>query len=231
MKLYELVVEDEEVDEVFAISLVENPAIEANFIYFGKEEVSFATVSDEKRMILAPVLIPDKKILRVDAFGEPYEVYFTKDTVAKLAQNYLMKGYQHNSTLEHSKDIKDVSIVESWIVESRAKDKSNMYGLTLPIGTWVAMIKVNNDDIWNNYVKTGKVLGVSIEGAFEHQLIKASQELAILEKDITKLSEIEASIVLKKLKSILEAQPSVASSYPGEAASGSISPALLGQKK
>jgi hypothetical protein len=227
MKLYELVVEDEEVDEVFAISLVENPAIEANFIYFGKEEVSFATVSDEKRMILAPVLIPDKKILRVDAMGEPYEVYFTKETVAKLAQNYLMKGYQHNSTLEHSKDIKDVSIVESWVVESRTKDKSNMYGLTLPIGTWVAMLKVNNDDIWNNYVKTGKVLGVSIEGAFEHQLIKASQELAILEKDITKLSEVEASIVLKKLKKMLEAQPSVASSYPGEAASGSISPALL----
>ena len=227
MKLYELVVEDEEVDEVFAISLVENPAIEANFIYFGKEEVSFATVSDEKRMILAPVLIPDKKILRVDAMGEPYEVYFTKETVAKLAQNYLMKGYQHNSTLEHSKDIKDVSIVESWVVESRTKDKSNMYGLTLPIGTWVAMLKVNNDDIWNNYVKTGKVLGVSIEGAFEHQLIKASQELAILEKDITKLSEVEASIVLKKLKKMLEAQPSVASSYPGEAASGSVSPALL----
>ena len=227
MKLYELTVEDEEVDEVFAISLVENPAIEANFIYFGKEEVSFATVSDEKRMILAPVLIPDKKILRVDAMGEPYEVFFTKETVAKLAQNYLMKGYQHNSTLEHSKDIKDVSIVESWVVESRTKDKSNMYGLALPIGTWVAMLKVNNDDIWNNYVKTGKVLGVSIEGAFEHQLIKASQELAILEKDITKLSEVEASIVLKKLKSILEAQPSIASSYPGEAASGSISPALL----
>ena len=227
MKLYELTIEDENVDEVFAISLVENPAIEANFIFFGKEEVLFATISNEKRMIIAPILIPEKKIIRVDAAGEPYEVYFTKDTVAKLAQNYLMKGYQHNSTLEHDGKIKDVTLVESWVKESKLNDKSNAYGLNLPVGSWVGLLKINNDDIWNNYVKTGKVLGVSIEGAFEHQLIKASNEVTILQKDIKKLSEMEASVVLKKLKKMLEAQPSVASSYPGEVASGSVSPALF----
>ena len=232
MKLYELTVEDENVDEVFAISLVENPAIESNFVYFHKEEVVFASVNDEKRILIGPVLIPSKHILRVDAAGEPYEVFFTKETVAKLAQNYLMKGYQGQSTLEHDGKIKDVTLVESWIKESKLNDKSNMYGLTnLPLGTWVGMFKVNNDEIWNDYVKTGKVKGLSIEGAFEHQLVKASQEVSILEKEITELSDVEASIVLKKLKKLLEAQPSISSSYPGEAASGSISPALLGKKK
>jgi len=73
MKLYELTIEDENVDEVFAISLVENPAIEFDFIYFDKEEIKFASVNDEKRIIIGPILLPDKKIVRVDAFGEPYD--------------------------------------------------------------------------------------------------------------------------------------------------------------
>jgi hypothetical protein len=234
MKLYELTIEDENIDEVFAISLVENPAIESDFIYFDKEQVVFTSVSDEKRIVIGPILIADKKILRVDAAGEPYEVYFTKDTVAKLAQNYLMKGYQKESTLEHEGKIKDVTLVESWIKESKLNDKSNMYGLNLPVGTWVGMFKINNDKIWNDYVKTGKVKGFSIEGAFEHQLIKASQELDILEKNIVELSDVEASIVLRKLKKMLEAQPSVASTYPGEGPKKKkdyTHPALLGQKK
>jgi hypothetical protein len=236
MKLYELTVEDENVDEVFAISLVENPAIESDFIYFDKEQVVFTSVSDEKRIVLGPILIPDKKILRVDAAGEPYEVFFTKDTVAKLAQNYLMKGYQKEATLEHDSKVKDVTLVESWVKESKLNDKSNMYGLNLPVGTWVGMFKINNDEIWNDYVKNGKVKGFSIEGAFEHQLVKASQELAILEKEITELSDVEASIVLKKLKKMLEgAQPSVSSSYPGEGPTKKkkdyTHPALIGQKK
>ena len=64
MKLFELVIEDENVDEVFAISLVEEPAIEANFVYFDKEEVKFQAVSDEQRLVMGPILIPDKKTLR-----------------------------------------------------------------------------------------------------------------------------------------------------------------------
>jgi len=204
MKLYELKVEDENVDEVFAISLVENPAIESDFIYFHNEQVMFTSVNDEKRILIGPILLADKKILRVDAAGEPYEVFFTKETVAKLAQNYLMKGYQKKSTLEHDDKIDDVTLVESWIKESKLNDKSNIYGLNLPVGTWVGMFKVNNDKIWNEYVKTGKVKGFSIEGAFEHQLVKASQEIAILEKDITELSEVEADIILSYIKNTIK---------------------------
>jgi uncharacterized protein YuzE len=204
MKLYELKIEDENVDEVMAISLVESPAIESDFIYFHNEQVMFTSVSDEKRILLGPILIPDKKILRVDAAGEPYEVYFTKETVAKLAQNYLMKGYQKKATLEHDSKIDDVTLVESWVKESKLNDKSNMYGLNLPVGTWVGMFKINNDKIWNDYVKNGKVKGFSIEGAFEHQLVKASKELEILQKEITELSEVEADIVLAHIKNIIK---------------------------
>jgi len=204
MKLYELTVEDENVDEVFAISLVENEAIESPFIYFDKEEIKFTAINDEQRIVLGPILIPDKKILRVDAFNEPYEVYFSKKSVAQLAQNYLMKKYQGEATLEHDKKIKDVVLVESWIKESKLNDKSNIYGLNLPVGTWVGMMKINNDDIWNNYVKTGKVKGFSVEAVLEHRLVKASKELVIMEKEITELSEEEAEIVLSKMVAIIK---------------------------
>jgi hypothetical protein len=181
MKLYELQIEDN-ADEVFAISLVENPAIESDFIFFANEKdlIQFAAVDNSKRTLIGAILIPDKKILRVEADGQPYEVYFTKDTVAKLAQNYLMKKYTDKATLEHDSKIKGVHLVESWIKEGQL-DKSNQYGLNLPKGTWVGMFKITDDKIWNDYVKTGKVKGFSIEGLFSHKLIKASLE-EILEK-------------------------------------------------
>jgi len=251
MKLYELQIEDN-ADEVFAISLVENPAIESDFIFFNKETIQFAAVDNSKRTLIGAILIPDKKIMRVEADGSPYEVYFTKDTVAKLAQNYLMKKYTDKATLEHDAKIKGVHLVESWIKEGQL-DKSNQYGLNLPKGTWVGMFKITDDKIWNDYVKTGKVKGFSIEGLFSHKLIKASME-DILEKDVLELSEYEAAAVLNKMKHIIKSDnrfkkgqridvydmegenPSIpASSYPGQAATKKkksyIHPALIGTKK
>jgi hypothetical protein len=201
MKLYELKIEDEGVDEVFAISLVESPAIESDFFYFNKEEVLFAKIDTEQRILVGAVLIPDKKILRVDAEGNPYQVFFTKETVKKLAQNYLMKKYTDSATLEHDKKIKGVHLVESWIKDGKL-DKSNAYGLNVPEGTWMGMFKVSDDTIWNDYVKTGKVKGFSVEALLEQKLVKASQEID-LETNIEDLSENEANILLGQIKAII----------------------------
>ncbi len=160
MKLYELKIQDEETDEIFAISLVESPAIESDFVYFGKEEVHFAKVDTEQRLILGPILIADKPILRVDGEGQPYHVFLKKETVKQLAQNYLKKKYTDKATLEHGKAIKGVDLVESWIKEG-SFDKSTKYGLNLPDGTWMGVFSVDKspegEKIWNEYVKTGKV--------------------------------------------------------------------------
>ena len=195
MRLYELQIEDNE-DEVFAISLVENPAIQSDFMYFHneKEMMKFAAVDNEKRMLIGPILIPDKKIIRVEADGSPYEVFFTKDTVAKLAQNYLMKKYTDKATLEHDAKVKGVHLVESWVKDGQF-DKSNNYGLNLPKGTWVGMFKITDDKIWKDYVKTGKVKGFSIEGLFSHKLIKASHI-----DDMDYLEEQEAALILSEIK-------------------------------
>ena len=203
MKLYELQIEDNE-DEVFAISLVESPAIESDFIYFDKEKTQFAAVDTEKKMLIGPILIPDKNILRIDGEGQPYHVFFTKDTVAKIAQNYLRKKYTDKATLEHDKTIKGVDLVESWVKTGKL-DKSNNFGLNVPDGTWMGIFKITDDNIWNDYVKTGKVKGFSIEGIFSNKLIKASLlDEALLEKDITELSNEEAELFLSMMRALIK---------------------------
>ena len=203
--IYELVIDDEEIDSVFAISLVKSPAIEANFVYFDKEVVQFAAVNNEKRLVMGPILIPDKKIMRVDGEGMPYEVFFKPETIKRLSEMYLENKYTDKATLEHKDKISGVTLVESWVKESATKDKSVLYGLNVPVGTWLGTFKINNDEIWNDYIKEGKVQGFSIEGLFGHNLVSAAKEDELyLSKEISDLSEQEAAMVLSKIKAMFE---------------------------
>jgi len=196
MECYELIIKDE-TDEVFAISLVDKPAIERDWIFFSKEETQFATIDNSKHLLVGAILIPDLKILRLDEITNTnYEVFFSKETTKQLAQNYIMRGYQDKSTLQHKINIKDVYLVESWIVDNPIKDKSNFYNLTLPEGSWCGVFKVNNDDIWNDYVKTGKVKGFSVEVNIDRVLRKMN----ILDKELKDITEEEFDEFLKKMK-------------------------------
>ena len=200
MKTFELLLADE-TDEVYAISLVEKGAIEKDFVWFGKEDIKFATADDEQRIVAGPLLIPDKKIIRVDGKGETYFVYFTADTIEKIAQRYMLRNYNAKATLEHSKPIEDVTLVESWVSKSRTADKASTYGFNLPAGTWYGLMKINNDDIWNNYVKTGVVNAFSIEGSFEHKQVAMT-----IQDDtfICQLEEEEGIEMLGMIKRILK---------------------------
>lgn len=198
MKLFELTIDDDFLDEVFAISLVEDPAIESNFVWFDKERVQFQKIDNEKRLVVGPVLIPNKKILRIDGEGQPYEVFFKPETIEKLAQGYLKKGYQAKSTLEHEKKVPGVTLVESWIKTSKL-DKSNSYGLNLPVGTWVGMMKIDNDEIWQDYVKNGEVKGFSIEGLFSHDLVQASKD-----EELERILNEEADYLLNEIRRVVK---------------------------
>ncbi len=197
MELFELKIDDELLDEVFAISLVSEPAIESNFVFFDKEKVQFEKIDNEKRIVAGPVLIPNKKILRIDGEGQPYEVFFSPETVEKLAQNYLKRRYNNQSTLEHEENVSGVSLVESWIKTTKL-DKSNGLGLNLPMGTWVGLFKITNEEIWDDYVKTGSVKGFSIEGMFTHDLVKASRE------ELLSIQEEEAEYLLNKIRAMIK---------------------------
>lgn len=171
MKVFEMILgEDAEDYGLTAISLVERPAIEENWVALSKDMVMLKTANEEKRLLVGAALVPGKYIDRVEG-EEAYKIVFPEDTIRMAAQRYLIDGLQSASTIEHQGElVKGVHLVESWIVEDSDKDKSNVYGLTYPKGTWVVMLKIQDDDIWNEYVKTGKVKGFSIEGRFIHRL-------------------------------------------------------------
>lgn len=194
MKIVELIIdEDDMYSGIDAISLVDSPAIEENFVALNKQKkYSFKTVNNEKRILMGALLVPNKTIYRKDG-DEEYYIYFSKATIKKASEMYLMNGKQNNSTLEHNLKLSGISLVESWIVEDKDKDKSALYGLDVPVGTWVGAVKVNNDEVWNEYVKTGKVRGFSIEGYFADKTEKMSN----IE------NEIEAGLKLLKIKKLI----------------------------
>lgn len=201
MRIVELILdEDQELNGIEAISVVESPAIEEDFVALKNQEVKLAEVDKEKRILLGALLIPNKPIYRRNG-EEEYYIYFSRDTVKKASELYLMRGNQNNSTLEHQYEINGLSLVESWIVEDKQKDKSAYYGMDLPIGTWMGAVKVNNDEIWNEYVKTGKVKGFSIEGYF---VDKAERPKEAIEDQLARMEQEEAEYLLNSVRAIIK---------------------------
>ena len=205
MDIIELFIDEtDEVSGIEAISVVENPAIESDFIALKNQEFKLAEVDKEKRILMGAALIPNKPIYRTSGEQE-YYIYFSKDTVRKASELFFIKGNQNNTTLEHQLELKGLTAVESWIVESE-QDKSRMYDLDVPIGTWMVSMKVNNDDVWKQ-VKEGKVKGFSIEGYFADKLERPNEP--------NNLSEIEDEYLLEELKELLqEEQLESYSDYP-----------------
>ncbi|NBX50794.1 hypothetical protein EBT25_12845 [bacterium] len=201
MRIVELILDEQQMASgIDAISIVEAPAIESNFVALKSHEVKFAKVDAEKRILMGPILIPDKPIYRkqvVDGEMDEFYIYFSKQTVAKASQMFLMNSKQSNTTLEHGMELNGLCLVETWLKEDMEKDKSAMYGMTDPIGTWMGSLKVTNDDVWENYVKTGKVKGFSIEGYFADKM-KMSKTPSVLDEVRELLNEYKKSNTNKK---------------------------------
>jgi hypothetical protein len=174
---YEIIFEEGKVDGVFGISLVEDPAIQSNFIALSKQQkIKLSTIDNEKRILLGAVLVPDLPIYR-NQNGMEFNIVFSADTIRKSMENFFKQSYQQNSSLEHDQEIDGVTFVESWIKEDDVHDKSVAYGINEPNGTWFATMKVDNDEIWNNYVKTGQVKGFSIDGMFDLEKINLNNAM------------------------------------------------------
>jgi len=196
MRIVELILGDEEVTGIEAISVVENPAIEEDFVALKNEEIKLAEVSGEKRILLGALLIPNKPIYRRNGDDE-YYIYFSKETVEKASQLYLQNGNQNKATLEHQHSINGLTLVESWIVEDEVQDKSRKYGLNVPVGTWMGAVKVNNDEIWETYVKEKRVKGFSIEGYFADKMERPKEPIDDFDED-------EAKDMLKHIRRVVK---------------------------
>ena len=174
--------------DLFAVSLVEDPAIESNFIALSKERIPIK-LEDEKRLLVGAALVPNKPIYR-NVNGKEFYISFDEATIEKLAQDFLANDYQHNVTVEHQDNVDDIVVVESWIKTSE-NDKSVGYGLNEPIGTWFIGMKVNNDEIWQR-IKDGYYKGFSIEAivGLDEFINNNNLQLSMDKEFIDKLREI-----------------------------------------
>jgi len=180
MKIFELIL-NKETDGVDAISVVDRPAIEENFIALKEQyEVKLAEVNNEQRILMGAALVPNKMIYRKNG-NEEFNVFFSAETIKKASELFLINGNQNNVTLMHDKTIKDMSVVESWIIDNPEMDKSKAYGFNLEKGTWMLSMKVNNPDIWDK-VKSGEIKGFSIEGYFADKVQMSSNNEKIIQQ-------------------------------------------------
>ena len=148
--------------ETLAISLVEFPAIESDFVALEKqEEVKVMLANEERHMVYGAALIPDKDIYRNDGEKE-YYINFTKESISKMSQDFMKEYRQHEVTLDHEDIANEICVVESWLVEDPYKDKANALGINVPEGTWMVGMKVNNLEAWER-VREGSLKGFSVE--------------------------------------------------------------------
>tara|TARA_R110000796_G_scaffold72573_4_gene163898 strand:+ start:1498 stop:2073 length:576 start_codon:yes stop_codon:yes gene_type:complete len=187
MKIIELIIDEEaELFGIDAISIVSEPAINSSFVALNENKVQLAEVDSDRHILLGAALIPDKPIYR-NQNGEEFHVYFSKRTVRRAMELFFKFGNQNNSTLEHEHKLNGLSVVESWIVESKEKDKSALYNLDVPVGSWCVSVKVENDAVWDEWVKEKKVSGFSIEGFFCDRF-KAQQDAKMMD-ELTEILE------------------------------------------
>ena len=199
----------------FAISLVKDPANTEHFIALSKQEelITLSKVDEEQRVVMGLVLQPGQLIPRYnEETQEEFNIVFEASTIKELSHNFFIANNQSNSKLEHEAPIKDVTIVESWIVENSEIDKSANFGMNLPKGSWMATMKINNDEIWNDYVKTNKVQGFSIDAFVDLEEVnlksninmsKQSKSILAMLKDIVAGADADVSteITLGSVKS------------------------------
>lgn len=175
--IYKVDMEDPE-HGLTKVSFVENPAIESDFIALSKKEQEVALAKDEQKMILTGALmIPEKKILRVDAEGNPFYIVFSADQIEEMRNKFFAESKINLTNLEHDFDLSGNYIVESWIVQDSEKDKSVAIGLgSFPVGTMMVSYKVTDEKFWTEKVMTGEVKGFSLEGLFALNELKLKKD-------------------------------------------------------
>jgi hypothetical protein len=190
LPVYEIMVDEFDETGISLISLVEDPAIMVKGMAFNKSSMmSFKEVGD-KQIIVGPALIPNMRIYREDEKFGQYYVVFSAETIAKMVEKFNKYGSNRKINIDHSNMMVDAFIVEDWIVEDAVYDKSRKYGIEVPVGTYMIMVKIEDKSFWESEVKGNGKFGFSIEGLLGQQLVSLSREATIDDLDLNDLLDI-----------------------------------------
>jgi len=192
---------------ILAISLVDEPAIEKAWFAFAKEnekQFTFQVVNTDKQILAGYFLVPDKLIYRKDSDTNfEYFVRFDTDTISALAEKFNKNLLSDNFNINHNdQNTTQAFVKENWIIENAEFDKSKIYGFTPIVGAWFGLVKIEDNNVWNNYIKTGQLTGFSIEGLFEMELTK------LINQSLTKTEIKPADKISAYLKKYAEKKQS-----------------------
>jgi len=157
------------------ISFVSEPAIERDFFYFNKANKSmrFKVESEEQRKITGPAMFPNLDIPRIDSeTGEEFMVYFTEEDILNAQLSFFKNSDVNSSNIEHEFDVNGVTLVESWIVDNDNGKGGGENFNDMKDGTWMVTWKIESDEVWENFIKSGIIKGFSIEGIFIQEFMK-----------------------------------------------------------
>ena len=178
-KIYKIKIDPtDQITGVDAISLVECPAVEVDFLKFSKEEPkSLQFANEEKRIITGVALLADTPIYRVKPDGEEYYVVFDRETIEQLVTKYSKYMFNNFVNIEHSNQhfVDGMYMIESYLKNSERGIVPIEFS-EIPDGSWIVSYKVDNIDVWEK-IKSGEVKGFSIQGVFN--LIEQKEEPSI----------------------------------------------------
>ena len=199
MKILEMLLnlDNEDTMGVYAMSIVNSPAMKGNHILLAAEDLHLKVQDKKKKILTGLAMAPNKLITRYDKkTKEPYQIFFSEDTIEKTSQQFLKTFNQKNITIEHMLSVDNVTVVESWIKTDAEKDKSVALGLEAPVGSWFMTLKVEDDELWDGLLETGLLNGLSIEGQFEAKEVTIT-ELSEINENIKYMDKKETSLIAK----------------------------------
>ena len=192
LPVIELTIDDLDMDRVEAIAFVDNPAIQRNWMAFNSDspKFKFQTHDEEKRIVAGPLMVADMPIYR-NYEGKEFFVKFSASTIEQIVNKFMQEGRinEFNKMHNEADKLKDVFLQQSFIIDSTKGINTPNGFEALPDGSWFGYVKVNNDEIWNNYIKSGQLNGFSVEGVFsEKKTFNSNNIMTKVEQFLEKLN-------------------------------------------
>ena len=184
LPVYELEIGDDENVGVNCISIVDRPAIEKGWQMFSNQldkntNLHFKVANKERRTISGAAMVANLPIYRKDNIKGEYFVIFKPETIRKIAERYFKNRFTSNVNMNHSETMEGIYVFESFIIDNSRGIKAPIGYDNLPDGSWYVSMKVEDETIWNNYIKTGVVTGFSVEGTFVETHLGDAEDEAI----------------------------------------------------
>jgi hypothetical protein len=169
LPIYKMTIDEtDENSGVDFVALVDNPAIEIDWFKFSKDDgyAQFKSVEPDRRIITGALMVADTPIYRKSEKMGEFMVVFDKSTIEKIVQKFFKNKNTSNVNEMHETSIEDVFMFESFITDKQRGILAPKGFKNIPDGSWFGSYKVDNEEVWNEFIKTGQFKGFSVEGVF-----------------------------------------------------------------